>query len=202
MIAILIQLMMFITPAICVVTIALKYDEVKRASQSISWPAVRAKIMDSQISATGKKYKGANLYSTEVTLAYAVDGETYQVKQYPADQKGLTDGPKQWARQLSLQYRPGKPVKLYYNPKRPKQATLQPGFTTVSSSKWMVIGVVMMIVSFILHMLSVYALSNRFLENITRSSSLVLGLITFTVTIIVGVLIFLIFQEAGEKGDS
>lgn len=201
MIAILIQLLMFFTPTISAATLAMKYDEMKRSATSKSWPVVKATISASNVETAGKKYKGVNLYYPEVTLSYEVEGKTYTTKERPKSKDGLTEGPKQWARDLALKYKPGTAVRLYYNPKKPKQATVRPGVTTVNSSKWMVIGGVMLFFSFIIHMLSVQALSSRFLE-LTTTTSAMFGIVTFIFTLIIGVLIYLLFQATGEKSPA
>lgn len=201
MIAIFIQLLMFFTPTICVVTLALKYAELKRASASNNWPIVKSTITDSTIETTGKKYKGQNLYCPLVTMTYEIEGKTYTAKERPSSKDGLTEGPKQWARELALKYKPGTAVRLYYNPKRPKQATVRPGVTTVNANKWLVIGAVMLFFSFILHMLSALALGSRFLT-LSSSTSTVLGVITFVFTLLIGGLIALVMQESGEKSPT
>ncbi len=201
MIAILIQLLMFFTPTISAVTLAMKYDEVKRAGTSKAWPVVRATISTSDIEPSGKKYKGINLYYPEVTLSYEVEGKNYTTKERPKNKDGLAEGSKQWARELALKYKPGTAVRLYYNPKRPKQATVRPGVTTINSNKWMVIGGVMLFFSFIIHILSVQALSRRFLE-LTTATNALLGVVTFIFTLIIGVLIYLLLQEMGEKSPA
>lgn len=198
MIATLIQLFMFITPVISALTLAMKREEVKRAGDSVAWPAVKAKIIDVKLVPTGKKYKGQPLYRLDVTVKYRFEEQTYTARLNPADDTGLAEGPKQWGRDLALKYRPDTAVRLYVNPKRPKQATLQPGVTTVSSARWMIIGGVMLFFSFILHLLSVLALSQRFFS-LSSTTGFVLAMITFTVMLMLGVLIFMLIQETTSQ---
>ena len=88
MIAILIQLLMFFTPTISAVTLAMKYDEQKRSSTSKTWPVAKGTITESTIEASNKKYKGRTLFYPEVTLAYEVEGKTYTTKERPSGKDG------------------------------------------------------------------------------------------------------------------
>ena len=160
----------------------------------MAWPVVKAKIIDVKMVPTGKKYKEQPLYRLQLTLKYRFDEQIYTATLIPADDTGLAEGPKKWARELALQYRPDTAVRLYVNPQRPKQATLQPGVTTDSSSRWMVTGGVMLFFSFVLHLLSVLALSQRFLS-LPAGTGVYLALITFLVMLMLGTLIFLLVQE-------
>jgi uncharacterized integral membrane protein len=198
MIAILIQLLMLLTPAICAATIAMKYDELKRAGTSRQWPAAKAIITNTTIIETGKKQKGQNLYQPQVSLAYSVEGQDYTVTQRPSDDKGVREGSKQWAREVALQYKPDTATRLYYNPSRPKQTTLQPGQVTVDKSKWTVIGVVMMVFSFILCVLGTVALTQRYLT-VTTAVSFALGILAFVIMLILGSLVYLLTQEMGAN---
>jgi uncharacterized membrane-anchored protein len=67
---------------------------------------------------------------------------------------------------------------------------------TGSGSQWITIGIVMLIFSFILHLLSVLGLTSTY-TNLTASSAFILALITFTITCMVGGLIFLLVKPAG-----
>lgn len=194
MIALIIQLLMLITPAISAATIALKLDELKRAGVSKQWPAAQANITEVRIVPTGKKYQGQPLYRPEVALSYRVDGMAYNIIQQPVDAKGLADGPKQWAREVTLNYKPDTAVRLYYNPQRPKQATLQPGQATVDKGKWMIIGSVMLVFSFILCVLSILAITHKYM-NVTTTISMMLGIVAFIIMLMLGVLISLLAQE-------
>lgn len=198
MIATLIQLFMFITPVISALTLAMKREEVKRAGESVAWPAVKAQITGVQLVPTGKKYKEQPLYRLEVAVKYRFDEQIHTARLNPADESGLAEGPKQWARELALKYRPDTAVRLYANPQRPKQATLQPGVTTVSSARWMAIGGVMLFFSFVLHLLSVMALARRFFS-LPSGTGFVLALVTFLVMLMLGALIFLLVQETTSR---
>jgi hypothetical protein len=197
-IALLIQLLMIITPAVSAVTIGLKIDELRRAGASREWPAVKAVVTNSTIVDTGKKYKGQNLYRAEITLSYSVDGHGYTVKQRPSDAQGLNEGSKQWAREVALQYKPDTAVRLYPNPQRPKQATMQPGHTTVNKTQWTIIGSLMMVFSFILCVLGTTAITQDYLT-VSTAVSIVLGIVVFGMMLMLGFLLYLLFQELRPK---
>ncbi len=197
-IGLLIQLLMIITPAISAVTLGLKYDELKRAGASKEWPAVKAAVTNSTIVDTGKKYKGQNVYQPEISLSYSVEGESYLVKQRPSDGKGVSEGSKQWAREVALQYKPDTAVRLYYNPQRPKQATTQPGYTTVNKNRWLVIGSVMLFFSFILCVLGTTGIAQDYLT-VSTAVSLLLGVVLFGIMLLLGFLLYLLSQELRPK---
>ncbi|HRQ40875.1 MAG TPA: DUF3592 domain-containing protein [Chloroflexota bacterium] len=198
MIALLIQLLMIITPAISAVTLGLKYDELKRAGASKEWPAVKAAVTNSTIVDTGKKQKGQNLYQPEISLSYSVEGKNYMVKQRPSATNGQREGTKQWAREVALQYKPDTAVRLYYNPQRPQQATVLPGQTTVNKNQWLVIGGVMLLFSFILCVLGVIAITQNYLA-VSTAVSFILGIVAFGMMLMLGFLLYLLAQEFRPK---
>ncbi len=194
MIALLIQLLMIFTPAVSAVTLGLKYDELKRAGASKEWPAVKAAVTNNTIVDTGKKQKGQVLYQPEISLSYGVEGKSYMVKQRLTDGNGLREGSKQWAREVALQYKPDTAVRLYYNPQRPQQATIQPGQTTVDKNRWLVIGGVMLFFSFILCVLGVIAITQTY-ATVSTAVSFILGIVAFGIMLILGFLFYLLGQE-------
>ena len=197
-IAILIQLLMIITPAISAVTLGLKYDELKRAGASKEWPAVKAAVTNSTIVETGKKQKGQNLYQPEISLGYSVDGQNYAVKQRPSAANGQREGTKQWAREVALQYKPDTAVRRYYNPQRPQQATVVPGQSTVNKNRWLVIGSVMLLFSFILCVLGTVAITQR-VSTVSTAVSFILGIVAFGMMLMLGFLLYLLSQELRPK---
>ncbi|MCL4267754.1 MAG: DUF3592 domain-containing protein [Anaerolineae bacterium] len=197
-IALLIQLLMIITPAISAVTLGLKYDELKRGRASKEWPAVKAAVTNSTIVDTGKKQKGQNLYQPEISLSYSVESESYTVKQRPSDTNGQREGTKQWAREVALQYKPDTAVRLYYNPQRPQQATVLPGQATVNKNQWLVIGSVMLLFSFILCVLGTVAITQNYLT-VSTAVSFILGIVAFGLMLMLGFLLYLLAQEFRPK---
>lgn len=198
MIALLIQLLMILTPAVSAMTLGLKYDELKRAGASRGWPSVKAAVTNNTIVDTGKKQKGQVLYQPEISLSYSVEGKNYTVKQRPSDANGLREGTKQWAREVALHYKPDTAVRLYYNPQRPQQATIQPGQTTVDKNRWLVIGSVMLLFSFILCVLGAIAISQTY-TTVSTAVSFILGIVAFGIMLILGFLFYLLSQELRSK---
>lgn len=198
MLGLLIQLLMLITPAICAATIAMKFNELKRAGASQQWPAVKASITNSTIIDTGKKVRGQNVYQPQVSLAYDVDGQSFTVNQRPSDEKGFNEGPKLWAREMTLKYKPDTTVRLYYNPQRPKQVTLQPGHTTVNKTLWIVISAVMMTFSLLLCVLATLGITQNYLS-VSTAVSITIGFVAFVIMLILGVLVYLLTQEIGHN---
>ncbi|MCP4357458.1 MAG: DUF3592 domain-containing protein [Chloroflexi bacterium] len=191
---------MFISPAISAATIALKYDGLKRGPASAVWPSTRCKVLNSELATVGKQ-KETTIYHVQLEVAYKVGEEIYKMRVNALDSNGRHQGVKRWARELSLAQKPGSILPLYYNPTKPKQITLQPGQVTVNGRKWSVINAIMLLFSFILHILSILALSRQFL-NITTASSVALGLITFFVMIMLGVLLYLLTQELRSQSPT
>ncbi len=198
MIALLIQLLMILTPAVSAVTLGLKYDELKRAGASKEWPAVKAAVTNNTIVDTGKKVKGQNVYQPEISLSYSVEGKNYAVKQRPSDANGQREGTKQWAREVALQYKPDTAVRLYYNPQRPQQATVVPGQSSVNKNQWLVIGSVMLLFSFILCVLGTVAITQRVLT-VSTAVSFILGIVAFGMMLMLGFLLYLLSQELRPK---
>lgn len=194
MIALLIQLLMLITPAICAATVALKYDELKRAGASVQWPSVKARVTNAAVLDTGKKVKGQSVYQLEIRLTYEYEGQTYTMKQRPSDDKNRREGSKQWVRELALAYKLDTAVPLYVNPQRPKQATVQPGQTAVDKSKWTLISAVMLFFSFLLCLMAVMGMADEYLT-VSTSVSLILGIMAFTFMLMLGFLVYLLYQE-------
>ena len=192
LIILLLMLLMFVTPTITMVTIGAKYAQLKRASASRSWPSVTGHISSSQIVPAGQG-RGQKLYRAEVEFSYTVDGETYSLRQQPTDRQGRQRGPKAWARQVSLAFKPDTAVPIYHAPGNPKRATLQPGHSSISAPRWYVIGGVMLLLSLGMHALSVSRLADTYLS-LGGGSVLILTIITSLVTLMLGASFALLFQ--------
>lgn len=192
LIILLIMLLMFATPTITLVTIGAKFAELKRAGASRSWPSVTGHITSSRIVPAGQS-RGQNLYRAEVEFSYVVNGETFSLRQQPTDSQGRRRGPKAWARQVSLAFKPDTTVPIYHAPGNPRRATLQPGQSSISAPRWYVIGGVMLLLSLGMHALSVSRLADTYL-NLGGDSVLILTIITGLVTLMVGASFALIFR--------
>lgn len=105
------------------------------AVRSNSWPRAEGRVVRSELASISEFAPGAELptrYWPEVEYAYAVDGEEFQGDAIRLD--GLRRGPgmgdgREEAEAVLAQYPVGEAVDVYYDPKRPRTATLIRGAT-------------------------------------------------------------------------
>lgn len=186
--SLLVLLLMFITPVISVLTVVLKFTETRRA---VSWPQVRGQITEVRLLQNGQQYQ------PEVDIAYAVGETSYTSRQRPVGPNGQSKGSKAWARELSLQFKPGTAVPLYYDPARPKNATLAPRNMEALSTRWQVTSGLMILLSIGMHVIGSRALLTNYL-NLSGSSILVSVAITTVVTLLLGAALALLVQETRQ----
>jgi hypothetical protein len=186
--SLLVLLLMFITPVISVLTVVLKFTETRRA---VSWPQVRGQITEVRLLQNGQQYQ------PEVDIAYAVGETSYTSRQRPVGPNGQSKGSKAWARELSLQFKPGTAVPLYYDPARPKNATLTPRHMEAQSTRWQVTSGLMILLSIGMHVIGSRALLTNYL-NLSGSSILVSVAITTVVTLLLGAALALLVQETRQ----
>lgn len=179
---------MFITPVISVLTVVLKFAETRRA---VSWPQVRGQVTEVRLLQNGQQYQ------PEVDIAYAVGETRYTSRQRPVGPNGQSKGSKAWARELSLQFKPGTAVPLYYDPARPKNATLTPRHMEALSPRWQVTSGLMILLSVVMHIIGSRALLTNYL-NLSGSSILVSVAITTVVTLLLGAALALLVQETRQ----
>ncbi|MCC6603038.1 MAG: DUF3592 domain-containing protein [Anaerolineae bacterium] len=186
--SLLVLLLMFITPVISVLTVVLKFAETRRA---VSWPQVRGQVTEVRLLQNGQQYQ------PEVDIAYAVGETRYTSRQRPVGPNGQSKGSKAWARELSLQFKPGTAVPLYYDPARPKNATLTPRHMEALSPRWQVTSGLMILLSVVMHIIGSRALLTNYL-NLSGSSILVSVAITTVVTLLLGAALALLVQETRQ----
>lgn len=186
--SLLVLLLMFITPVISVLTVVLKFTETRRA---VSWPQVRGQVTEVRLLQNGQQYQ------PEVDIAYAVGETRYTSRQRPVGPNGQSKGSKAWARELSLQFKPGTAVPLYYDPARPKNATLTPRHMEALSPRWQVTSGLMILLSVVMHIIGSRALLTNYL-NLSGSSILVSVAITTVVTVMLGAALALLVQETRQ----
>lgn len=186
--SLLVLLLMFITPVISVLTVVLKFTETRRA---VSWPQVMGQITDVRLLQSGQTYQ------PEVDIAYTVGETSYTSRQRPVGPNGQSKGSKAWARELSLQFKPGTAVSLYYDPARPKRATLTPRQMEAHSTRWQVTSGFMILLSIAMHLIGSRALLTNYLS-LSGSSILVSVAITTVVTLLLGVALALLVQETRQ----
>lgn len=186
--SLLVLLLMFITPVISVLTVVLKFTETRRA---VSWPQVRGQVTEVRLLQNGQQYQ------PEVDIAYAIGETSYTSRQRPVGPNGQSKGSKAWARELSLQFKPGTAVPLYYDPARPKNATLTPRHMEALSPRWQVTSGLMILLSVVMHIIGSRALLTNYL-NLSSSSILVSVAITTVVTLLLGAALALLVQETRQ----
>ena len=181
----LVLILMFITPVISVMTIMLRLGE---ARQAVNWPQVKGQVTDVRLLQSGSQYQ------PELDVTYTVANETYSSRQRPVSPNGQAKGSKAWAREFSLQFKPGTAVPLYYNPTQPKRATMSPKQMNASSSQTQLTSIIMIVIAVGLHLLGARGLIANFL-NLSGSSVLVTMIITTIVTLLLGGALGLLVQD-------
>lgn len=186
--SLLVLILMFITPIISVLSVVLKITETR---QAVSWPQVQGQVAEVRLLQSGQQYQ------PEVEIAYAVGETSYTSRQRPVGPNGQSKGSKAWARELSLQFKPGTAVPLYYDPARPKRATLTPHLSETSSTRWQVTSVIMIFLSIAMHIIGSRALLTNYLS-LSGSSIWVSVAITTVVTLLLGAALALLMQESRQ----
>ena len=181
----LVLILMFITPVISVMTIMLRLGE---ARQAVNWPQVKGQVTDVRLLQSGSQYQ------PELDVTYTVANETYSSRQRPVGPNGQAKGSKAWAREFSLQFKPGTAVPLYYNPTQPKRATMSPKQMNASSSQTQLTSIIMIVIAVGLHLLGARGLIANFLS-LSGSSVLVTMIITTIVTLLLGGALGLLVQD-------
>ena len=181
----LVLILMFITPIISVMTIMLRLGE---ARQAVNWPQVKGQVTDVRLLQSGSQYQ------PELDVTYTVANETYSSRQRPVGPNGQAKGSKAWAREFSLQFKPGTAVPLYYNPTQPKRATMSPKQMNASSSQTQLTSIIMIVIAVGLHLLGARGLIANFL-NLSGSSVLVTMIITTIVSLLLGGALGLLVQD-------
>lgn len=106
------------------------------AVASVRWPTTPGVVKSSEVVA--HRTQGGRQYEAKVTYDYTV-GDT----PYVGDRVrfGAHAGPKTKADEDVARYAVGAPVEVYYAPRQPQTATLQPGGSGVSVWGWLLTGI-------------------------------------------------------------
>lgn len=187
-ITLIILIIMVITPVVSVVAVLLNYAEMKSA---LSWPQVTGQVTAVRLLQSGQQYQ------PELDVAYTVANQPYSSRQHPSSQTGQSKGSKTWAREFSLQFKPGTAVSLYYDPKRPKRATLNPHQMRASNPRWQLTSGLMILLSIAMHILGVRGIMGSYL-NLTGSSIPLIIAITTIVSLLLGAALGLLVQESRQ----
>ena len=187
-ITLLIFLLMLITPIISVLTVMLRFSDMKRAA---NWPQVRGEVTDVRLLQSGSQYQ------PELDVAYTVENQAFSSRQRPVSQAGQAKGSKAWARELSLQFKPGTAVAIYYDPQRPKRATLNPKQLNPNDSRLQLTSGIMILLSVGLHLLGARGLIANYL-NLTGGSVAITMVVSTIVTLLLGAALGLLLQESRQ----
>lgn len=93
------------------------------AGTSKGWPTVPGKVISSKVAAVGQK--GGTVYSPDVRYSYTVDGTPHTSNHIRIG--GVNTGNPSPARHVVDRYPVGREVTVYYSPKKPTFAVLEPG---------------------------------------------------------------------------
>lgn len=94
------------------------------ARASTGWPVTTGEITLNELTET-TAMDGSGTFRLRVQFSYEVEGEPYEASTYTFGPQSTANGGRAKALQESYSRTPTVPV--YYNPKRPSQAVLQPG---------------------------------------------------------------------------
>jgi hypothetical protein len=176
---------MLITPIISVMTVMLRFSDIKQAA---NWPQITGEVTDVRLRQSGSEYQPM------LEIAYTVDGQAYSSRQHPVSKTGQAKGSKKWAREFSLQFKPGTAVAIYYDPNRPKRATLHPQQMGVNDSRLQLTSGIMILLSVGIHLLGARGIIGNYL-NLSGSGVLVAMFISTLVTLLLGAALGLLVQE-------
>ena len=101
------------------------------ARASLTWPSVIGTIVSSFVNSHHDSDNGV-MYRAKVTYSYIVDDKTYQATRVKIGiQKGFSGGVGAYsgAQRVVNKYPSGKEINVYYNPKIPENAVLEPGLS-------------------------------------------------------------------------
>lgn len=184
-ITLLVLILMFVTPIITVTTVMLRFAEIKQAA---NWPQITGEVTDVRLLQSGGQYQPL------LEVSYTVGGQAYNSRQHPVSKSGQTKGSKAWAREFSLQFKPGTAVSLYYDPNRPKRATLSPQQMRANDARLQVTSGIMILLSVGLHLLGARGIIASYLH-LSGSNVLIAMLISTSVTLLLGGALGLLVQD-------
>jgi hypothetical protein len=104
------------------------YKQMSLGKGSLTWPAVPAKIVSSDVKTTqreAEKKRVYTAYTADITFHYSVNGKEFNSNLAMVDQPPKTFGPD--ARALVQKYPVGSTAVAHYNPQNPSQAVLEVG---------------------------------------------------------------------------
>ncbi len=114
-----------------------------RAARSAGWPTTQGEVVVSKVSKVGNPTSLLPAYHEYVQYQYSVGGRTYRSSTAGA-YGGFYAGSKSSER-LTNRYPVGLHITVYYDPKHPEQAVIEPGVGGFSSWLWVATTVLMLV---------------------------------------------------------
>ena len=108
--------------------IANSISSIQKGSDSENWPSTTGYIISSNIVRHPSKH--GYTYGANITYQYSINDHTYSSNRISYGDYSSSDG--EHANQLVTQYYVGRNVTVFYNPKNPSEAILEPGATFFS----------------------------------------------------------------------
>lgn len=118
------------------------YRSYQLGTQSKAWPVTDGSVIQSEVvkrtrtTGTGTKRHKVVEHIPEVAYAYKVDGQSYRSSRITFGAANKLDAGKTLAR-----YPKGKHIQVFYNPRKPDQAVLEPGADSTVSLVFIGLGV-------------------------------------------------------------
>ena len=136
-----------------IVMIFLRRRSAALQAASVNWPTGEGRISDAKLHSFRDNDKHLN-YMARVWHAYEVNGQSYTAEKISWGGQPYGRVATQ-ANEILARYPVGTPVKVYYNPQKPKQSVLEPHNTGgVKTMGWIaiaffVIGIVFFVLGFV-----------------------------------------------------
>lgn len=114
--------------AIGAILIGYSAVNLRKGKATTLWPSVNGKILGSDVRSeeqVRERKQKLLFYNADVKYNYTVNGKEYVSDKIRADLRGKTQTDE--ARRLVQLYSPGRTVAVYYNPRSPGDAVLEPG---------------------------------------------------------------------------
>ncbi len=116
---------------------------------SSKWPSTKGTIKKCEPirSSNNKKNSMKKVYRARVVYEFIVDGETFTGDRYSYGEQ--TQGSYSSADSAKRKFHQGKGIKVYYDPNDPRESVLEKGIIWSKSLGWLVVGLIMVGVTFL-----------------------------------------------------
>lgn len=121
------------------------YSSYQLGLQSKDWPVAMGSVIQSEIEKR-TEYTGTGSSRRKVVKSYAVVKYTYSVENRDYQSGRITFGQSKNPHNTVARYPKGKSIQVYYNPRKPDQAVLEPGADKTLSLVFIGLGVVLALI--------------------------------------------------------